>query len=128
MTKLKIGGKYSFNTIAPITLNNYNNVTLTGIIDYDLAVQFEDVIGIHEKVKEEVGTDIGDITNSSFYVFKSEVGKLILADKWIVLDSVKTIDKVDITFTVSGVEETDAYVIENLLRKAGYLNVKVISK
>ena len=127
MTDFKIGAKYKFNTIAPITLNNYDNVTLTGIIDYDLAIQFEDIIGIHERVKEELGKNIGDISNSNFYVFKSDVGKIILADKWIDMDTVKLIDKVDILVRISNIEETDIYVIENLLRKAGYINVTIVS-
>ena len=120
------GNVYSFNTIAPITLNNYTNVKVSGIIDFDIAVNFEDIVGIHEKVQEEVGYSIPSIENSKFYIFKGPNDeKIVLSSLWIVLDSINQIESLDLLVKVKGVEDTDKYVIQNLLRKAGYLNIEV---
>ena len=122
----KTGGNYDFNTIAPITLNNYKNVKVSGIIDFDIAINFEDVIGINEKIKEELGRDITGIETSKFYIFKGfNDEKIILSELWIVPDSIKQIESVDLLVKVKNVEDTDLYVIQNLLRKAGYMNVEI---
>lgn len=122
----KTSGNYDFNTIAPITLNNYKNVKVSGIIDFDIAINFEDVIGINEKIKEELGRDITGIETSKFYIFKGfNDEKIILSELWIVPDSIKQIKSVDLIVKIKNVEDTDSYVIQNLLRKAGYMNIEI---
>ena len=120
------GKVYNFNTIAPITLNNYNNVKAVGIIDFDIAVNFEDIIGIHEKVQEEVGYKINNIEGSKFYIFKGPNNeKIILSELWIVVDSIILVESIDLLVKIKNVEDTDKVVIQNLLRKAGYLDVEI---
>jgi len=122
----KTGGIYDFNTIAPITLNNYKNVKVSGVIDFDIAVNFEDVIGINEKIKEELGKDIQGIESSKFYIFRGiNDEKVTLSELWIIQDSIKQIESMDLLIKVKNVEDTDKYVIQNILRKAGYLNVEI---
>ena len=123
----KTGSNYDFNTIAPITLNNYKNVKVSGIIDFDIAVNFEDIIGINEKIKEELGKNISEIETSKFYIFKGfNEEKIILSELWIIPDSIKQIESVNLLVKIKNVEDTDGYVIQNLLRKAGYMNVEII--
>jgi len=120
------GNIYSFNTIAPITLNNYENVKAVGVVDFDIAVNFEDIIGIHEKVQEEVGTVIEGIEGSKFYIFRGPNDeKIILSELWIVQDSIKLIESLDLLVKIKNVEDTDKVVIQNLLRKAGYLDIEI---
>jgi hypothetical protein len=120
------GKVYSFNTIAPITLNNYENVKNVGILDFDLAVNFEDIVGIHEKVKEETGKNIKGLETSKFYVFKGPNDeKIILSDLWVVPDSIKIITALDLLVKIKGVKDTDKPIIQNILRKAGYINVEI---
>ena len=120
------GSMYTFNTIAPITLNNYTNVKAVGVIDFDLAINFEDVIGINEKVQEEIGKNIEGIEGSKFYIFRGPNNeKIILSELWIVQDSIKQIESLDLLVKIKNVEDTDKVVIQNLLRKAGYLNVEI---
>ena len=120
------GGMYTFNTIAPITLNNYTNVKAVGVIDFDLAINFEDVIGINEKVQEEIGHTIEGIEGSKFYIFRGPNDeKIILSELWIVQDSIKQIESLDLLVKVKNVEDTDKVVIQNLLRKARYLNIEI---
>ena len=120
------GNVYSFNTIAPITLNNYTNVKSSGIIDFDLAIGFEDIIGINEVVQEEIGKPITGIKESKFYIFKGPNDeRIILSELWIVLDSIKQIESLNLSVLVRNVKDTDKPVIQNILRKAGYLNVEI---
>jgi len=122
----KTGNVYTFDTIAPITLNNYVNVKNIGAVVFDIAVAFEDVVGINQKVEEEIGRPIEGLETSQFYIFEGEnKEKIILSELWIVIDSIKQVQSLDLLIKVKNVEETDKYVIQNLLRKAGYLNVEI---
>jgi len=120
------GSVYNFNTIAPITLNNYVNVKSTGIVDFDIAVNFEDVVGIHSKVQEEAGTEIPGLEGSKFYIFKGQDDeRIVLSELWIVVDSITKIESLDLMVKIKNVEDTDKAIIQNILRKAGYLNVEI---
>ncbi len=123
----KIGNRYKFRTIAPITLKpEYVNVKLVGTLTFDMATAFTDVTGLHIRVQEEVGRNIRGLEDSSFYVFENDdKERIVLSSLWINLDTVEIVQEMKLKIEVVVKDLTDKYVIENMLKELGYDNVKV---
>jgi len=127
MALFETGKTYSFKTIAPITLNStYTGVTLKAILTYDIAKMYSDVVNTHVKVQEEVGRKIPGLDTSIFYLFENKDGeKVVLSELWIEPTSIQIVTSLSIRVIVNEVDETDKYVIESLLKQAGYTNLTV---
>ena len=125
MVEFKIGNRYKFRTIAPVTLKpEYVNVKLIGTLTFGMAISFTDVTGLHLRVQEEVGRSIKGIENSSFYVFENDdKERVVLSSLWINLDTVESIQEMKLKIEVTINDLTDQYVIENMLKELGYTDV-----
>lgn len=120
---------YSFNTIAPGILGaSFDSMKVIGIINYEEASRFEDIISIHSKIVNTVPNVSLPMSyqDCTYIKFETSSGlKKILALEYIDLDSVQEKQTKQLVITVNNYTLSDATTITNMLKDAGFWDIKV---
>lgn len=120
---MDVNSTYNFNTLAPsiIQASGYN-MTLTGIVGYDIAKTMINVTLQQRSIYPELpaGTP-SDETTYTYYVFKNTDGKqVVLADAWIDMNSVVKVSKLNLTISLTQCTTSDITLIRDQLNLLGY--------
>lgn len=122
----KIGSKYKFNTIAPSVLGNtFSNLKLLSIMGFEEAVKKQDVITIHNQIKNQVANANlpNRVQDCTFLYFENAGGdKLVFANEY--LTNVETVTTTTLLITVKNYTGTDLTNITAALNKLGYYDLE----
>jgi len=127
----EFGNTYNFRTISNTVLApEYRNMTVQGIMGFNQAVKysgaFTDVATIREKLITETGLSLVPADKAKYVLFENEYGEtIILAEDWIILDSVVLVTSIDLELNIKNITTDDVNVIVDTLRAMGYKNVDI---
>ena len=118
---LKIGRYYNFSLYTNSVLGStFHSLKLIGILDYNNALKFGNVVLLHKEISPYLPIFSNlDYTKYTYYLFEGKDKKYIIADAWIIPDSVEEVDVVTYTLKLSNVNNTQLEVIKNQLRILG---------
>ena len=119
---LSIGKTYSFNTASPVFLGaTITQAKLKSIVDADTARKFAPIDQTWAQIFPGLpaGT-ANDVENMTFYIFSALNGDLlVMAEAWIIEDSIVTVGFVTHTVTFPRAALADATKIRIALTAAG---------
>jgi hypothetical protein len=124
MVDFVIGHKYTFNTRSPVMLGaSVEMVTLSAIADFNTAKEYRNLLvdfrAISPTIKD-LDTKI-KATECQYYIFTTSQGtKLVLADVWIDLSSVKEDSKRSVTIQIPDISVSS---LDQLTRVLNSFNI-----
>lgn len=121
MLNATINNHYDFLVYANSILGvSYQNARLVSILDYQTALKFENVVLMNRQVFPYLpeGT-LEDLTRYTYYLFKVGETSVILADVWIVADSLVLSTGSSHTLTLMNVSTGQLSIVRNQLRLLG---------
>ena len=116
------GQKYSFQTLAPGVLGNFDDARLLAIMKPELALDFdENVINRHNLVMAEAGlANVYEDWNSySYALFEVGGARVLIGIPWINSDTLVVTSTKNYRITFNGITETRFNEIQEILRVAG---------
>ncbi len=123
MYPYKLRSSYSFDTYAPNILGaTIRNLTLIAIVDYSIASNYVTPNTLHVNIYPYLpkGTP-NNPERYTYLLFENEHGeKIVLANTWIVENSIKESTKNIITIVIENASSGDETDIRNLLSLRGY--------
>jgi hypothetical protein len=126
MATFKIRGVYSFDVYpVPVIGNNFQNVTVVGIMDWEMANKEIDVMALHVQSYSFLPAGTPDNPQSYEYLkIKMPSGvTTIIAAPWINEATIQSNEYRTITATIGGVSASDLAPIKAALVQNGYNNV-----
>ena len=111
---------YSFTTLSPAILGGqYKTMKVVGILDYEAASQYRDVLGVNEQVLPDLNNP--PIPEEQEYIlFENGDNKLILSKSWIDPPSITQDADVTINIVISNASVNDKDILRGLLKGLGY--------
>ena len=124
MVNLVIGKTYTFNTRSPVMLGaSVERVKLSAVADYNTAKEYRNLLVDFRAISPTV-TDLDAnirATDCQYYIFTTADGsKLVLADVWIDLESVKEDSRTSVTLHIPDISETS---LDQLTRVLNSLSI-----
>lgn len=121
----EIGKSYTFNTLAPAQLGiAIKNAKLLAIMDYDMALTFENIELKYRKVYPLLPNGTPETPkNILYYRFLTESNeKIIIAAQWIDETTVALITAINFKVSFTGGSIQDKTTVRNALNALGYTN------
>lgn len=121
MPVLSINNHYDFSVYANSVLGaSYTNARLVSILDYHTALRFDNIILLHRQVFPYLpqGTS-EDMTRYTYYLFKVGDKDMVLADVWIVSNSVVQSAGTSYSLKLMNVSSGQMAIIRDQLRLLG---------
>lgn len=119
---------YNFD-VYPSTIlgDDFRNVTILSIMDYESALQLADVAAIHVNVYPYLPTGLPDDPSQYDYVrIRTASGQsTILGISWINLDTVELVESRRMTIKIDGVGSSDIERVRLALVQNGYNNIEI---
>lgn len=121
MTVLSVNTRYNFSVHAPSVLgSNFRNAELMAELNYRTALKFGDVVLRHRQVYPYLPADTeSDLTKYNYYLFKIGDKEVVLADVWILPETVEVAVGGTYTVRLLGVAEPQVNMIREQLRLLG---------
>lgn len=116
-----INNHYDFLVYANSILGaSFQNARLVSILDYQTALKFDNVVLMHRQVFPYLpeGT-LEDLTRYSYYLFKVGEKSVLLADAWIVSQSLALSTGSSHTLTLLNVSANQLSIVRDQLRLLG---------
>lgn len=117
----QIGSYYNLTPYHPGILGgSYSNLMLKSILDYETALKFADILGIHRQIFPYLpeGTP-ADYTRYTYYLFKKGDKNLVIAHEWIVPSSLVETTGVSYTLRLNNISPEKYTVVRDQLRLLG---------
>lgn len=121
MLSMSINNHYDFSVYANSILGvSYQNARLVSILDYNTALKFDNVVLMNRQVYPYLpeGT-LEDLTRYTYYLFKVAERSVVLADVWVVSDSVVLSSGVNHTVTLMNISSGQLAIVRDQLRLLG---------
>ena len=119
---------YNFD-VYPSTIlgDDFKNVTILSIMDYESALQLADVAAIHVNVYPYLPTGLPDDPSQYDYVrIRTASGQTtILGISWINLDTVELVESRRMMIKIDGVSSSDIERVRLALVQNGYNNIEI---
>ncbi len=119
---------YNFD-VYPSTIlgDDFRNVTILSIMDYESALQLADVAAIHVNVYPYLPAGLPDDPSQYDYVrIRTASGQsTILGISWINLDTVELVESRRMTIKIDGVGSSDIERVRLALVQNGYNNIEI---
>lgn len=128
MYNFVIGNVYTFGTRAPSLLGAlFENVTILGIVDYNIATTFRNVDLDHKRIYPLLPNGTVDNPKKFTYILvKAESGQTtVLAYEWIDDSTIELVDSVTLTVTIPNVNSADAAKVRDALSLLGFLQFTI---
>lgn len=121
MTVLTVDTHYNFSVFAPSVLgSNYKNARLMSVLNYQTALKFGDVVLKHRQVYPYLPADVpSDQTKYTYYLFQVGDKDIILADVWLLPETIEATSGSTRTITLLNVTEAQVTVIRDQFRLMG---------
>ena len=124
-TVLSIGKTYSFSTVSPVFLGSkIVNARLKSIADAETARKFAPIDQVWAQVYPTLPTGtVNDVNATVFYIFEGlNKSTVVMAQPWIVEDSLLLVEATTITATLSGASLNDVEKVRLALVACGFSN------
>jgi len=128
---LVLNNTYNLNTYSPVIFgSNLKGLKLTGILDYNTAVKFDNIPSIQNQMLPYLPANaVGGAFNYATDIFKyiyykfidSNNKEYIIADAWIIPSSIILVTNINIQVNVTNAQITDIPIIRDQLRALGYI-------
>ncbi len=120
-------GVYSFDTLAPGVLPaSFNNATVLGVIDYEMASSLVDVMAIHVNVRPHLPEGTPDSPEDlDFIQIKQGTEKTVLAIAWINEASIQRRVSLSARALIEDVTADDLLRIREALVSNGFDKIKL---
>lgn len=127
--EMKIKGIYNFATKSPAILGNqFTNMKVRGIMDFEEGVKYRDIATLHSTVKSSIPGIADDVKDLTFILFETLDGEnVLLAKEYINADSVVQVQTVNVRAEINNVTTEDITIIKTKLQELGYTNFTVDS-
>lgn len=121
MTTLTINNHYNFSVYANSILGtSYKNARLVSILDYNTAMKFANIVLQHNRVYPYLPANtLEDSTKYTYYLFQVGDKTVVLADVWIVNDSIEMSTGTDYTIKLINISSSRLAVVRDQLRLLG---------
>lgn len=121
MPVLNINKHFNFSVYANSILGtSYKNAKLISILDYDTALKFGNIELLHRQVYPYLPPNTpSDHTKYTYYLFQHKHKKIVIADVWILQDSVEEIEGLNYTLKLNNISNNQLAVIRDQLRLLG---------
>lgn len=127
-TNLEVLRTYSFDVhTAPVTGNNFKNVTLLGIVDYETAGQYIDVVAQHRACYPFLPSGlVDDYTLYRYLKIKTQSGAITcLAYEWVRADTIVESQAKTAIIKLANVSPDQQTAIRNALVLNGFPNPEI---
>lgn len=124
----ELNKRYNFITYAPGVLGgNYTNVKVLSILNYSVAVKYNDVATMHNQVYPLLPSNTPiDYRDLTYVLLELENGDtVVFATAWIDSSSIQLSSSVDIFITVKAVSMQDVTRIQEALTLLGYTGLDI---
>lgn len=121
MQELKINHHYNFSVHANSILGvNYIGAKLISILDFNTALKFDNVLLLNKQIYPYLppGT-LADSSKYTYYLFEYNGKKVVVADVWIVENSVELSQGVTYTLKLNNITSVQLGVIRDQLTLLG---------
>jgi hypothetical protein len=124
-------GTYNFNTVSTNILKpEYKNVKVVGFGGLRQAIKysgvFNDVITLRSQIETENGINLIPAKDAKYIFFEDTYGnEFVLAEDWVILDSVVSVDAIDLPLIVHNISSEDVAIIVNTLKAMGYTDIEL---
>lgn len=121
--------KYNFNTLVPSILgDNYTNMELIATFTYETAINFGDIVTVHNDVLTEIPNLPANPADLNYLYFKDVNGnKTLFAKEWLDEASITEVGSIGITVELVNMTTADITRIRNKFIELGYgTNIKDI--
>lgn len=121
MLPLSINNHYDFSMHANAVLGaNHTDARLVSILDYHTALKFDNVVLLHRQVLPFLpGGTLDDLTRYTYYLFKVGGKDVVLADVWIIPESIVLSNGTTHTLKLLNVSSGELAVVRDQLRLLG---------
>jgi len=122
---------YNFNTVSETILKpEYKNVKVVGFGGLRQAIKysgvFNDVITLRSQIETENGIKLVPAKDAKYIFFEDTYGnEFVLAEDWVILDSVLSISAIDLPLIVKNITSDDVAIITNTLKAMGYTDIEL---
>jgi hypothetical protein len=117
----QINKHYNFSVYANAVLGtSYTNTKLVSMLDYSTALKFANVALLHRQIFPYLppGTP-SDQTKYTYYLFQHNDKQIVLADLWILQDSLIETEGLNYTITLNNITSTELAVLRDQMRLLG---------
>lgn len=124
----EIKGVYNFDVYPTAILgDDFSNVTILAILDYETALQTADIPAIHTNVFPYLPSGIPDDPSQYDYVrIRTASGSAtILGIPWINLDTLELVESRRMTVKIEGVSSSDVERVRIALVQNGFNNLEI---
>lgn len=121
MIPLSINNHYDFSVYANSILGaGFESARLVSILDYQTALRFENIVLMHRQVYPYLpsGTD-EDLTHYTFYLFRINGKDRVLADVWLVPESITQSSGTSYTLKLLNISSGRLAVVRDQLKLLG---------
>lgn len=118
---LNINKHYNFSVFANAILGtSFRNTKLISILDYKTALKFGNIELLQKKIYPYLPPDtLIDHTKYTYYLFEVSDKTIVLADQWIVSDSIEETVGLNFTLSLNNVTTSQVNLVSNQLRLLG---------
>lgn len=121
MTTLTINKHYNFSVYANSILGTaYKNTKLVSILDYTTALKFGNIELLHRQIYPYLPPNtLADHTKYTYYLFQYNGKTIVIADVWILQNSIEETEGLNYTLTLNNITSTQLTIIRDQLRLLG---------
>ena len=125
-------GSYNFSTISNTVLKpDYKDMKVVGFGGFRQAIKYSgvmnDVVAVRKQLTVETGINLIDSNKAKYIFMEDKYGnEIVLAEDWINLDSVISIEAMDLSISIKNVTSDDTAIIVNTLKAMGYNNIELL--
>jgi len=122
---------YNFNTVSSAILKPaYKNVKVVGFGGLRQAIKysgvFNDVVTLRSQIETENGINLIPAKDAKYIFFEDTYGnEFVLAEDWVILDTVISIDSIELPLVVRNITSEDVAIIVNTLKAMGYKDIEL---
>lgn len=118
---MQIGKHYNFSLYPiPILGSYYKNCKLVSILDYDTALKFDNIELLAKSAYPYLPPNTpSNHKNYTYYLFKNNNKNLVVADNWIVQNSIEEVTSINYTLRLNNVSSAQLNAITDQLRLLG---------
>ena len=121
MPTLTINKHYNFSVYANSILGtSYKNTKLISILDYTTALKFSNIELLHRQIYPYLPPNtISDHTKYTYYLFKYKDANIVIADVWILQDSIEETEGLNYTLRLNNITSSQLNIVRDQLRLLG---------
>lgn len=119
----ELQARYNFQTHgSPIIISEFKNALLTGIVDFQTASKYENVVALNEAIRPLLNANVDrDYTKYTYYLFSTTDNKThVIANQWINQATVVKTQNKDMVIKVLNISIDESERIRRVIASMGH--------